>query len=294
MRRTTRWLGFGDTEVEPLDSDQLNALSDLGQPSIIRLGAGGFGTTYRLCGAGPGARAQIIKLMSAGGLRARLSARLSQQIGNIAALSHHEDMVTISGWGAREDRWFVAFEEAPGGSMQQFVDAGWALEWQSVVRLGVQVAAVLELAHGLGLLHRDVKPANILLNADGRPVLTDLGLGTLSCSFSLDSASAAASLAVAAPEAARTMALTPAADIFALAATLRLLLGARRGQSSQRGDAPPSLFDVLDEATARDPRDRHPSMVSLRADLELLTDRRWRRPLRFPRVDVGTLARRAG
>ncbi|MFN0027843.1 MAG: protein kinase domain-containing protein [Acidimicrobiales bacterium] len=257
---------------------------DLTQPGIIRLGSGGFGTTYRLSGGGSNGRAQIIKLMPARGLRARLSARLGQQMGNIAALSHHQDMVTISGWGAREDRWFVAFEEAPGGSLQQFVDAGVALEWQSVVRLGVQVAAVLELAHDLGLLHRDVKPANILLSADGRPLLTDLGLGTLSCSFSLDSASAAASLAVAAPEAARTMALTPAADIFALAATLRLLLGARRGPTPQRGDAPASLFDVLDEATARDPRDRHPSMSSLRADLELLVDRRWRRPLRFTGV----------
>jgi hypothetical protein len=88
------------------------------------------------------------------------------------------------------------------------------------------------------------------------------------------------------------MALTPAADVFALAATLRLLLGARRATASPRGEAPPSLFDVLDEATARDPRDRHPSMASLRADLELLIDRRWRRPLRFPALSDGDVNER--
>ncbi len=285
MKRTARWRSPGHAEVQPIDSDQIDGFRfAASQPGIVRLGSGGLGTTYRLSGGGQNGRAQIIKLMPAGGLRARLSARLGQQIGNIAALSHHEDMVTISGWGMREDRWFVAFEEAPGGSLQHFVEAGVALEWQSVVRLGVQMATVLELAHDLGLLHRDVKPANIMLSADGRPLLTDLGLGTLSCSFSLDSASAADSLAVAAPEASRTMALTPAADVFALAATLRLLVGSRRGATSHRGDGPASLFDVLDEATARDPLDRHPSMSSLRSDLELLTDRRWRRPLRFPRL----------
>lgn len=288
MKRVLRPHRLGHTEVQPID---------VPRPRIVRLGSGGLGTTYRLSDGARSGRAQIIKLMPPRGLRAALSARLGGQIGTIAALSHHDDMVAITGWGARQDRWFVSFEEAVGGSMQRVVDAGVALEWQSVVRLGVQLARVLELAHGLGLLHRDVKPANILLSAEGRPLLTDLGLGTLSCSFSLDLPSAADSLAVAAPEAARTMALTPAADIYALGATMRLLLGTRRGSGSQRGDGPASLFDVLDEATALEPQDRHPSMASFRADLELLVDRRWRRPLRFPRIqldDAGVRTRSAG
>lgn len=251
---------------------------DAGQPRVIRLGQGGLGTTYRLSGS-RGERVLIVKLMPRSGLRARLSARLQREIGNIAALSHHEDMVTITGWGSREDRWFVAFEEAPGGSLARVVEAGVSLEWRSVVRLGVRLARVLELAHDLGVLHRDIKPANIMLSADGRPMLTDLGLGTLACSFSLDTPSAADSLAVAAPEASKTMALTPQADVYALAATMRLLLGGR-GAGRGRGEPPAALFDLLDEATARRPQDRHPSMASLRADLELLDDRR-RRPLRI-------------
>lgn len=255
---------------------------DVDQARVICLGAGGLGTTYRLS-AGRGRDRQpvmVVKLMPSGGLRARLSARLQQEMGNIAALSHHQDMVTITGWGSRQDRWFVAFEEAPGGSLAALVQAGVAVDWRTVVRLGTRLAAVLELAHDLGVVHRDIKPANILLTADGKPLLTDLGLGTLACSFSLDTAAAAESLAVAAPEAVKTMALTPQADVYALAATLRLLLGGRRSSSQSRGDGPAALFDVLDEATARDPKDRHPSMASLRADLQLLDDRR-RRPLRF-------------
>lgn len=252
---------------------------DSSEPRVVRLGQGGLGATYRLSG-GKGQRVLIVKLMRPGGLRARLSARLESEIGNIAALSHHRDMVTITGWGSRDDRWFVSFEEAPGGSLARLVDAGGALEWRRAVRLGVRLARVLELAHDLGVIHRDVKPANILLGADGRPMLTDLGLGTLACSFSLDTPAAADSLAVAAPEAAKTMMLGPQADVYALAATLRLLLGGRNGSGRGRNDPPDELFDVLDEATSRRIEDRHPSMAALRADLELLDDRR-RRSLRL-------------
>ncbi len=247
------------------------------RPRVVRLGDGGFGSTYRLSG-GHRAPVMVLKLMPSGGLRARLSARLQREMGTIAALSHHDDMVTVTGWGQRDDRWYVAFEEAPGGSLGRLVDTGAALEWRSVVRLGVRLARVVELAHDLGVVHRDIKPANILLSADGRPLLTDLGLGTLACSFSLGTLAAADSLAVAAPEASRTMALTPAADVYALAATLRLLLGGRAAGRG-RGEPPAALFEILDEATARRPQDRHPSMASLRADLELLDDRR-KRPLR--------------
>jgi serine/threonine protein kinase len=244
---------------------------------VVRLGDGGLGTTYRIS-AGRGRPVVVLKMMPAGGLRARLSARLQREMGTIAALSHHEDVVTITGHGMREDRWFVSFEEAPGGSLGRLIDSGATLEWRSAVRLGVRLARVLELAHDLGVLHRDIKPANILLSADGRPLLTDLGLGTLACSFSLGTRAAAESLAVAAPEASRTMALTPQSDVYALAATLRLLVGGRNGGRG-RSAPPTELFDVLDEATARQPHDRHPSMASLRADLELLDDRR-RRSLR--------------
>ncbi len=265
------------------------------EPSVVRLGTGGFGTTYRISGAG-GEEPVVMKLMPEGGLRARLSARLHREIGAMAALSHHEDMVTILRWGSTEDdRWHVAFEDVPGGSLADLVDAGATLDWRTGVRLGVRLARVLELAHGLGVLHRDLKPANILLSGDGRPLLTDLGLGTLSCSFSLDTPAAAESLVCAAPEASRTMALTPRADVYALAATIRLLvegpLGTRAGEAqefarsdrgrSERAKAlPGGLLEVFDAAMAPEPDDRYPSMAALRRDLELLDDRR-RKKLRI-------------
>ena len=205
-------------------------------PRVIRLGEGGFGSTYRMSGR-RGEPVVVVKLMPEAGLRARISARLEREIGTIAALSHHEDMVTVVGWGAKAGRWFVAFEEAAGGSLAQLVEAGVALDWRTVARLGVRLARVLELAHDLGVVHRDVKPANILLTEDGRPLLTDLGLGSLTCSFSLDGRAAAESLAVAAPEAARTINLTAQADVYALAATLRLLLGGRSPAARQIGRA---------------------------------------------------------
>ena len=95
------------TRIQTIETDS---------PRIVRLGEGGFGTTYRLS-AGPNRPVVVLKLMPHGGLRARLSARLERELGTIAALSHHDDMVTIAGWGRRDDRWYVAFEEAAGGSL---------------------------------------------------------------------------------------------------------------------------------------------------------------------------------
>jgi serine/threonine protein kinase len=245
---------------------------DLDRAHLIRLGEGGFGATYRISGV-RGRPPAVLKLMPAGGLRARLSARLAREMGTIAALSHHRDMVTISGWGrSPDDRWYLLQEEAPGGSLADLLAAGHALEWRKVVRLGVRISRVLELAHGLGVVHRDIKPANVLLSASGQPMLSDLGLGTLACSFSLDTPAAAESLACAAPEAAHTMALTPASDVYALGATMRLLLGADAFGRGRR-EPPAGLLEVIETATAPGPADRYASAEAMRHDLELLDDR---------------------
>jgi serine/threonine protein kinase len=238
---------------------------------LIRLGEGGFGVTYRVSGV-RGRPPAVLKLMPAGGLRARLSARLSREMAAIAAVSHHRDVVTIAGWGrSPDDRWYLLQEEASGGSLADLLAAGRTLEWRKVVRLGARLARVLELAHGLGLVHRDIKPANILLSSSGRPMLSDLGLGTLACSFSLDTDAAAESLACAAPEAAHTMALTPASDVYALGATMRMLLGADAYGRGRR-DPPAGLLEVIETATMPRPVDRYASAEAMRHDLELLDD----------------------
>jgi serine/threonine protein kinase len=190
-----------------------------------------------------------------------------------APIPHHQDVVTIGGWGrSPDDRWYLLAEEAPGGSLADLLAAGRAVEWRKVVRLGIRVARVLELAHGLGIVHRDIKPANILLSASGRPMLTDVGLGTLACSFSLDTDAAAESLACAAPEAAHTMALTPASDVYALGATLRMLLGADAYGRGRR-EPPAGLLEIIETATMAKPVDRYATAEAMRHDLELLDDR---------------------
>lgn len=256
-----------------------SSLDALSGAHLIRLGEGGFGSTYRVSSAG-GKRPVVLKLMPAGGLRARLGVRFTREMATIGALSHQRDMVTLHSWGQTPDeRWWVMLEEAPGGSLAELVDASEPLDWRSVIQLGIRLAGVLAVAHDLGIVHRDIKPANILLSMSGRPMLTDMGLGSLGCSFSLEGPAAVESLTCAAPEAAHTMALTPASDIYALAATLRLLLQPGAGARLRR-EPPPGLIEVLEAATAPRPEDRYPSMAALGHDLELLAERR-RRTLRI-------------
>ena len=91
---------------------------------------------------------------------------------------------------------------------------------QEVLRLGVKMAGALESAHGLGILHRDVKPANILVTDYGEPALCDFGIARVSGGFKTAAGIFAGSPAFTAPEVLSGEAPTMASDVYGLGATL--------------------------------------------------------------------------
>lgn len=93
-----------------------------------------------------------------------------------AARLSHPNIVTVIDRGEQEGRQFIVFEHIAGDNLKQHVEKSGPLPIGEVLELGVQIGRALSFAHEHGLVHRDVKPQNVLLNGDGRAKVTDFGI----------------------------------------------------------------------------------------------------------------------
>jgi pimeloyl-ACP methyl ester carboxylesterase len=156
------------------------------------------------------------------------------------------------------------------------------------VRIGLQVASALAHAHARGVVHRDVKPANVLLDAHGNAHLTDFGIAALASGNEVESSpSSAGTPSFMAPEQRDGSAVGPAADQYSFGRTLlALLLGRSPSLSLESdvralwGDVPEALVEVIRTSTAWDPNKRFPSIDACVAALEDVARRH------FPQLDL--------
>ncbi len=184
----------------------------------------------------------------------------------------------------------------PGGTLRARLEVG-ALTVDETIALGVSLARALGAAHERGIVHRDVKPENILFTASGRPLLADLGLakhfdrGAKGASQSLTltrEGSFKGTAGYMAPEQLEDAAnVGPAADVFALGAVLHECLAGRpafhagsviellesvrsgRVEPTGRSDAPRWLVSVVQRALAREPGERFADGGRMARALEL-------------------------
>jgi eukaryotic-like serine/threonine-protein kinase len=135
----------------------------------------------------------------------------------------HPNVVTVHDVGANEDgRPYIVMDYVEGRSLSELLADG-PLHSERVAVLGIGVARALAAAHAAGVVHRDVKPANILIDEHGIPHLTDFGLARAADGRDRDVTAPGillGSAAYIAPEQARHGAATPACDLYALGAVL--------------------------------------------------------------------------
>ena len=94
----------------------------------------------------------------------------------MAAGLSHQNIVRVIDRGEYEGRQFIVFEYVDGDNLKELIDRSGPLPVERALELGIQIAAGLSFAHGNGLVHRDVKPQNVLLNGDGTAKVTDFGI----------------------------------------------------------------------------------------------------------------------
>lgn len=183
------------------------------------LGRGGFGVVYRCTQAGLD-RTVAIKVVTAVREEGNLQRFVREQRA-MGRLTGHPNIVGVLQVGTIASGLpYLVMPYYPQGSIDARIRQHGPLSVQETVRLGVKLAGALEAAHRLGILHRDVKPANILISDYGEPALTDFGIARIPDEFQTSTGTVTGSPAFTAPEVLAGEAPTPVADVYGLGATL--------------------------------------------------------------------------
>ena len=153
----------------------------LGRFAILEtLGKGGMGSVYAAYDPDLDRRVAI-KVLHTLGARSRQGMRRLQREAKVLARLSHPSVIHVYEVGMHEDRLFIAMEFAPGGTLAswaQGLEQGPARE-EAIVKRIRECIGGLQAAHDAGLVHRDFKPVNALIGADGRAKVADFGLATV-------------------------------------------------------------------------------------------------------------------
>lgn len=163
-----------------------------------------------------------------------------------AARLNHPNVVTVYDVVEDDGRPWIVMELVRARSLRELVDENDPLDPRAVARIGLQLLGALQSTHAAGVMHRDVKPGNVLIDAEGRAVLTDFGIAraengppTTTWGVVIGSPS------YIAPERARGERGGPASDLWSLGATLYAAVEGR--PPYQRAGALPTLMAVVSE-----------------------------------------------
>jgi eukaryotic-like serine/threonine-protein kinase len=219
--------------------------------------------------------------------RARL--RFEREARAAAALSSHPNVVTIYDVGEHDGRVFMVMELMPGGTVADRLRAGRTIADETALRWLREAAAALDAAHDQGVVHRDIKPGNLLLDDRDRLAIADFGIARLALEDQLTATGQVLGTAsYISPEQAVGEPATAASDRYALAVVaFELLTGSRPFKAEHFAaqarahveDEPPLATErdpslprgvdaVLDRGLAKDPGDRWPSAGAMVAALD--------------------------
>ncbi|MEU6876611.1 serine/threonine-protein kinase [Streptomyces sp. NPDC046712] len=213
------------------------------------LGQGGMGTVWRARDEVLGREVAVKEVRAPAGIAGederRLYARLEREAWAAARISHR-NVVTVYDVATEDDRPWIVMELIRGLTLSDVLDAEGPMPPQRAALIGAEVLAALRAAHEAGVLHRDVKPGNVLLANDGRVVLTDFGIAAVEGTSNLTmTGELVGSPEFLAPERALGRTPGPASDLWSLGV---LLYAAVEGSSPFRQDTPLStLRAVVDE-----------------------------------------------
>ena len=214
--------------------------------------------------------------------------RFKREARAVAQLSH-PNIVTVIDRGEDGGKQFIVFEYIDGENLKERLVKSGRLPVRDALELALQVARALGFAHEHGLVHRDVKPQNVLLNGDGRAKVTDFGIArTLDVDGVTQTGTVLGTSNYIAPEQASGNRVDTQTDVYSLGVVLYELLAGDvpfPGENfvtvalkhvnepppsllNVRKDVPPRVAAAVDCALEKNPARRFPSMEAFAAELE--------------------------
>ncbi len=239
------------------------------------VGDGSLATVYRAIQQ-PAGREVAVKV-----IRPEVAAdpefvRCFESDARIVAQLDHPHVAPLYDYWRNADRAYLVMRFLRGGSLRVALDRGvWRVE--PALRVLEQVAAALEYTHRQGIVHRDVRPANIMLDDTGNAFLGDFGLA--SCTASVAQHRSRTAIEFMAPEVRREQAFTPKSDVYSLGHVARELLTGHRpdtqlhADEDEHHDLPGGFGAILARATDEEPEDRFETPCRLLEALRSVADR---------------------
>ena len=248
---------------------------------VDEIGRGGFGTVHRARDLTSGTDVAVKVLAASAG--SEQHEQFDAECRAIRSLPAHPGLPRVLAAGRTDEGLpYVATPLLPGGSLADRVPMPAA----AAVEVCARLADILQVAHEAGIVHRDVKPANVLFDAADRPVLVDFGIASRAGAATVSASDAVAvSIGFAAPEVLAGASADASADVYALGATLFCLLTGRPPFVPRAGSepvavvaariarapvddlrpdgVPAAVCRVLEQAMAKDPAARQPSAAAL-------------------------------
>ena len=217
--------------------------------AIRRLGTGGTGVVYQ---AVDGVLGRTVAIKA---LRDTISLDLLRREGQSLARLNHPNVVALFDLVEEGGNTYLVMEYVEGCTLEEWLAEHGAIDIDAAVTLMRKIGAAIAHAHDRGLLHCDLKPANVLISTGGEVKLTDFTLGQVERAGRFDGMRGG-SADYAAPEQLRDAPVDRRTDVYGLGALLRGMAGAI-DRTTDRGRA---LAAAIDRATADDPAARFPSV----------------------------------
>ena len=269
-----------------------------GDPKVLgryeitgEIGRGMMGVVYRavdpVLGRVVALKTVNVRLAAGDEDRAGFEARFMTE-ARAAALLSHPGIVTVHDLGrdAASDTLYIALEHLEGRTLAEVVRADGPLPWRQALALAARIAGALDHAHERGIIHRDVKPANIMVLPGGEAKLTDFGIAKITAGDLTAPGEFLGTPSYMSPEQASGADLDGRSDVFSLGAVLYLALSGRRafdaptvpGIVARVVNQPPPPLDVpalpadatyvLERSLAKAPAARYPRARQMEEDLE--------------------------
>jgi len=261
----------------------------LGPYRIVReLGRGGMGTVFEGVNLETDEPAAVKLLAAPLAAEDDFRNRFEAEIEALRKLNH-PNIVRLFGFGEQDGQLFYAMELVEGRSLESDLGRGRRFDWREVTQIGIETCRALRHAHDRGVIHRDLKPGNLLLSNEGQLKLSDFGIARL---FGYSRQTVVGSVLGTAefmsPEQAEGRPTGPRSDLYALGAVLYVLLARRQLFQTQSfremldkqryerpdpigehaPDTPLKLQAIIGQLLEKDPARRIPNAAVLARQLE--------------------------
>jgi len=266
-------------------------MEKIGKYEIIEmLGKGAMGVVYKALDPDIGREVAIKTIrfdLSSSTEQEELMGRFIRE-AQAAGKIHHSNIVTIYEVGREKDLTFIAMQYIKGKSLQQMMAEKRKYSTQEINNIVIPLCEALDYAHRHGVVHRDMKPANILIDEEGKPYIVDFGVARVETSTLTQTGTTVGTPSYMSPEQIMGKKVDNRADIFSLGVILYELATGQRPFSGENistimykivNEEPPHVTDIerslpkeyeniIEKALAKDPNDRFVSCTQFASFLK--------------------------